>query len=409
MSIAAAMCPAGQTELLLWDAVQPGLVVRVRPSGTKTYAVRFRPKGAGRAAAVRKVALGEVGRLSLKAAREAAKAHLGEVAKGSDPAVEIQKKRREEKQKAQARLSVVLDEYEADLTKRKVVKRKEVMSILRRELLDRLGDVDIRTLDRAKLVERIGKVEADGRNGAAGYLRSKLPPFLNFAVNQGILTANPMAGWRKPRRTREERLDRTGRALADEELAPLWTGAEAVGWPFGLYVQLLLLLGQRRTETALMRHTDLDLEAGVWTIPPEITKMGRAQRVPLPPEAVAIIKKAPKRAGNKHVFAGRGEAAMSGFTKRLRELNGHLPGVAAWTLHDLRRTFRTGLGRLGVDRDIAELCIGHVVGDELTEIYDRGDYWKERSKAGHRWARHVMGLVEGKAGKVVAMRRRARG
>lgn len=103
--------------------------------------------------------------------------------------------------------------------------------------------------------------------------------FLGWCVDEGLLPANPLAGWRQPRRTRAERLERPGRALADGELAALWTACEANGSTFAAYLRSLLLTGQRRTETALMRWKDVDLGGGVWTIPAAVTKSGREHRV----------------------------------------------------------------------------------------------------------------------------------
>jgi hypothetical protein len=96
---------------------------------------------------------------------------------------------------------------------------------------------------------------------------------------------------------------------------------------------------------------------------------------------------------------------MTGWSKRLPavyKLTAKAE-MARWTLHDLRRTVRTGLGKLGVDRVVAELLIDHAISDDLAAIYDRGDYWHLRVEAAQRWADHVMGLIEG-ADKVVALR-----
>ena len=74
---------------------------------------------------------------------------------------------------------------------------------------------------------------------------------------------------------------------------------------------------------------------------------------------------------------------MSGWSKRLPPIYEATAaaGMAHWTLHDLRRTMRTGLGNLGVDRVVAELLLNHAVSDELAQIYDRGEYWQARVKA----------------------------
>ena len=75
-----------------------------------------------------------------------------------------------------------------------------------------------------------------------------------------------------------------------------------------------------------------------------------------------------------------------------------------WEPHDLRRTMRTGLGRLGVDRIIAELLLNHAISDELTAIYDRAEYWQQRVEVAARWANHVMGLIEDDGSAVVPLR-----
>jgi hypothetical protein len=86
---------------------------------------------------------------------------------------------------------------------------------------------------------------------------------------------------------------------------------------------------------------------------------------------------------------------MSGWAQRLAPVQAATTkaGLARWTPHDLRRTVRTGLGRLGVDQEIAELMLNHGPGDELAAIYDRGDYWARRQEAAERWAKHVLRLV----------------
>ena len=75
--------------------------------------------------------------------------------------------------------------------------------------------------------------------------------------------------------------------------------------------------------------------------------------------------------------------------------------VTGWTWHDLRRTTRTGLSRLGIREDIAERVIGHAVGGRLGAIYNLYEFTKEKRAALKAWARHVQGLA---AGNVVPIR-----
>jgi hypothetical protein len=69
----------------------------------------------------------------------------------------------------------------------------------------------------------------------------------------------------------------------------------------------------------------------------------------------------------------------------------------AWRLHDLRRTFVTGLADLGIRPDVIGLRGG------IAGVYNKGELLPERRAALERWAGHVEGLVAGKATKVVPM------
>ena len=73
------------------------------------------------------------------------------------------------------------------------------------------------------------------------------------------------------------------------------------------------------------------------------------------------------------------------------------------TAHDLRRTLRTGLGRLGVAPHIAERCLNHSLG-HIETTYDTHDYFTERAEALARWGAHVSGLVQGSSNVVPLVR-----
>lgn len=386
-----ATCPPGQTQARLWDSEQPGLLVRVYRSGAKTYWVRYRQAGT-----LTWYRIGDVDAISLDSARKAAGIKLGEVAKGADPAAQ----RREQRRRERKRLEPALDAYEKSLEERGVVKRGEYLSLLRRELLAPLGNIDLEEISLESVIKRINTIKAK-RPGAAQELRTRASVFLSWCAAQGLIKVSPLAGYRQPRRTRQQRLAEQrereeARALSDAEIPVFWEAAEAEGWPFGPYLQTLLLTGQRRTETALMKWADVHLDRGRWLIPAEDTKSGRSHEVPLPPELVAILAKLPRLNRCPYVFPGRRGAALAGWSKRLKPVYQRTAavGLAPWTLHDLRRTMRSGLTALGVDGDVAEMMLNHQIGDELRRIYDRHGYPEKRVDAAGRWAKHVLGLVK---------------
>src|SRR5690606_54788 len=126
--------------------------------------------------------------------------------------------------------------------------------------------------------------------------------------------------------------------------------------PLGAYLLVRLLCGQRREETARMRWRDLDLDAGIWRIPPEVGKT-RGHDVPLPRLVRVILRGLPHN--GPLVFAGRDGKLMSGWSKRLAPVYAATKeaGMPKWMPGDLRKTMRSGLTALGVPFEVRELMI----------------------------------------------------
>jgi integrase len=160
-------------------------------------------------------------------------------------------------------------------------------------------------------------------------------------------------------------------------------------------VRLMALSGQRREEVAAMRWSELDLDAATWTIGAERYKTQTDHVVPLVPAMLDIIRAQPRNGEFVFTFDGRHAANMSQELGRLRELTPDIhvdPEDGLYRLHDLRRTFRTGLARLKVPREIADLIDHPKTG--VSGTYDRHLYIDEKRQALETWARHVAQIVE---------------
>jgi integrase len=97
----------------------------------------------------------------------------------------------------------------------------------------------------------------------------------------------------------------------------------------------------------------------------------------------------------KYLFPARSKtsSSFSAWSKSKRALD-KLSGVSDWTLHDLRRTFRTGLGRLGVRPDIAERLVNHISArTEMEETYDMCTYLPEMQAAMQLYADWFFSLL----------------
>ena len=158
----------------------------------------------------------------------------------------------------------------------------------------------------------------------------------------------------------------------------VWRGAESLGYPHGPYFRLLLATAQRRKETAtICWRPDINEAEALWMIPAESTKPNRVHLVPLSGLAIKILAECPRLAG--HAFTCGGDKPINNFAYAKTLLDEAITEVAArhgedppapWTIHDLRRTAATVMGKLGVVRFIQGRVLNHA-DTAVTAIYDR--------------------------------------
>jgi integrase len=249
-------------------------------------------------------------------------------------------------------------------------------------------------LTRADFVRRIDAVENAGKPGAAADLRKHCRSLLEWAVSRGLAPFNVMAGLRLPRASRAERLEDAGkgRALADDEVRALWAAAATLG-AFGGLLRLGMLTGLRRSELAGLRWTDIIDDRIV--IEAHSAKTGAKHEVPLTPAMRAVLSAQPRDTSGL-VFPSRRQqerdTKLAGWSK-LAPKAARASGVN-FRLHDLRRTVRTLMSRLGVAEEAAEMAIGHVRRG-LVGTYNKDSAWAARVDAFERVSNHVASIVSG--------------
>lgn len=220
--------------------------------------------------------------------------------------------------------------------------------------------------------------------------------FFRWCVRQHLIEHSPMEHMQAPHlgKARE-------RVLSDEELVALWEGTERQS-TFSAIVRVLILTGQRRGEVA--RFEWEWLEDDLCTIPSGVTKNGRTQTFPLPPKAQALIAAMPRLKDSPFVFpAYRHMSAtttvFNGWSAGKAELDRRLP-LEPWTIHDLRRTFASGMASLGVPQIVVEKLLNHVSGgtqSPIAQVYNRYSYLPEMREAVLKWDRHLDTLISPRA------------
>ena len=373
----------GEERIEVWDAKFPGFGVRVSPSGTKSFVLLYRFRGLPR-----RITLGRYPVLGLGEARNLAKEALNQVTRGIDPG------QPKEEGPATFFFAEVVDEFVRIHCGRRNRERtrKETARILQFDFVNRWKRRDVRDIGRKDVADVLDTIVERGAPIAANNALSAIRKLFNWCFERGIIVNNPCSGIKKPAKA-----ETRDRVLTDNELHSIWQASETIGYPFGTLVQLLLLTAQRRTEVATMRWRDIDLEAGVWTIPGEVTKNGKPHLVPFSALALARLTSLP-RLHETFVFPARGNAAttFSGFSK-LKAKTDHLSRVQGWTLHDLRRAAATHMGRLGVAPHVVERILNHESGvfRGVAGVYNRFQYVPEMRDGLERLAGHIEGLLRG--------------
>ena len=241
---------------------------------------------------------------------------------------------------------------------------------------------DVRSIQRADAIEVLDRDEGPSGNRALSALRA----LFAWAVQKGLVETSPLAGI-KPGVSEISR----DRALIDAELRVVLKASEGFGTYQEAFVKALILLGQRRGETAGMKRADLDIGEAIWTIAAADNKARRAHVVPLPPLAMDLISRCHPIGTGRFVFGAREIVNFSDLKERLDALCEQaadelgLSRVAPWHWHDLRRTAATGLSRLRVPRFTIERILNHSDG-VVTGRYDRYDHLDPKREAIATWA-----------------------
>ncbi len=396
-TVAALTLPAGKAEHVEWDDALPGFGVRLRKGKhglSKTYRVQYRVASQQRAKHL------DARKVKLEDARKIARRLFAQAQLGVDLAAE----KARAKAAAQLTLGNVADRYLA--VKRRAVEKGAFSASslkaavryftvfwepLRRRPLD--------SIKRVEVAARVQELTAAYGRSASAKARFILSAMFRWAMGEGLCDANPVMATNNP----EAGVMPRERVLGDHELKAVFDCAGDDD--FGRIVKLLAYTGCRRDEIARLRRDEVDLETGRLMLMGARTKNRRPLMLMLPAPALEVLQSATRREG-PCVF-GDPRHGFTGWTAAKRKLDARLVAAGTplphWTLHDLRRTMRTGLGRLGIPPHICELAINHVQ-PGIVATYDRYRYEAEVGAAIAQRAEHVTAVVEGRKRKVVPLR-----
>lgn len=373
-----------------------GLYLRVKLNGSKLWLFNYyRPSDKKRS----NISFGAYPDVTLSAARERRREARALLAKGIDPKTH----KEEQAAVAQAEQEASANTFERMAAKWLDLKRHSVTEeyatdswrSLELYVLPFMGSIPIDQIRAPRVIELLRPLEADGKLETVRRLCQRINEILDYSVNHGLLDANPCSAIRKVFKKPTKKHMPT---LKPDEL-PLLMADIANGrleHATRCQIEWSLHTLVRPGESAGTRWDEIDLEAKVWNIPDDRMKMDRPHRVPLTPQAVALLKYMKPISGHRpFVFPGRrdplghiNDQSANAALKRL----GYGGRLVA---HGLRSLGSTTLNEQGFNPDAIEAALSHADENEIRRAYNRSDYFEQRVIMMGWWSEHIEQASQG--------------
>jgi integrase len=353
------------------DAAAPGLRLVVQPSGSKSWAYRY---SFGRRH--RKLTLGPFPMVTLSDAREKARDAHKRLELGIDPGAPEQ------------RGAIVGDTVAAAMASYKELHVEKKLRRTTRYYVNRELDAaaavwagwPLNAVKRRDVIALVDRAAERGPN-AGNCCLQVMAAFFSWCESRDLIEASPARGVR-----RVAKVPVRERVLDDAELKVVWRAADETRGPYGTLAKLLILTGCRRNEIAKLEPGELRADA--IELPPDKVKTGEAYAVPLTPLMRSVLATCPKY-NRRYVLTGT-DAPVSNGNSAKNAIS--TPALQRWTFHDLRRSFATGLQRLGVQPHIIELALNHKL-KGIAGVYQKHRYAAEVKAAFELWSAHIETLT----------------
>jgi integrase len=361
------------------------LGMRVSPNGHKAWQFYYTVNGRNR-----RMTLGAYPTMSVAQAHSAGAEAMQKLDAGVDPASLLVAARLEER-KAPTFLELSkLYMKEWSIPNKKSADRDQ--AALDRDVLPMFGPHKAESIERRDVRALLNAIVERGAPIQANRTLALVRKIYNWAMGQDIVKLNPCdrlpAPGKESKRTRKLSEDELKSFLKALPGVPITDNSKLV-------LQFMLITGQRCGEVLGLRWDEIEEDAGWWTIPEEKSKNNLPHRVPLSPQAKAILTQARAlHPDNKTVFASpRGDQPMCETAMSLAVRRNLLAfgALKPFTPHDLRRTGASNWASAGVPRTVIAMILNHVDPD-VTSVYDRHSYDPEKRKALTEWGEQLEAL-----------------
>jgi integrase len=375
-----------------------GLYLAVTPTGGRLWRLDYQHLGKRKT-----LSIGPYPAVSLSAARAARESSKSLLVKGVDPSAQKKIDKVAKLTAGANTFDVLADEYVAK-KKRDGRDDKTIEKIewILRYARTSLGNRPIADISAPEVLAAIRPLEAAGKLDAAHRLRSTIGGVFRYAIAIARAMNDPTLALHGALASKDK--NKVSRPAITDPVAfgGLLRAVDGyVGQPATkAALQLMALLACRPGELRQAKWSEFDLDGGIWTVPVERMKMRRPHRVPLPKQAVAILKAL-------HPITGQGMAGLvfPGLRSVMRPIsentmNGALRRIGYSQEEATAHGFRSSFSTLANDSgkwtvNAIEAALAHIEPNAVRRAYARGDYWDERMKLMTWWADYCDALRKG--------------
>jgi integrase len=362
------------------DGKTPNLFIRVG-SLTKVFVLQTRIAGEKNPS---RRTIGNFPEISLERAQEIARQWNALIDRGLDPQLEKERVETEERLRKRRTFKSAMEDYIAWMPSREFNRHvSQDIATLRREFLNPERnpwlDEPIADVTKQMVKTHIEAIRDRPSSSQAFNATDLVRGFFSWAYNTHGesfgLAANPVANLTHKEMFLRRRV--RSRTLDVYEVRAYWMASSEMRYPYGALFKMVLYLGGRRKEECTqMRWSEIDWSRKLWIVPKERVKHGEELgelKVPLTKTAIEFLEELgsslPEGWGDCVFSTTNGQIPINGLATAMNELRTRTsaifqelrPGkeMKGWVLHDVRRLMRTSLSSLGVEKEVAELVIGH--------------------------------------------------
>ena len=364
-----------------------GLQLRIKPNGSKVWLLDYRrPYTKARTS----LSFGAYPSISLAATRVKRDEARALLAQDIDPQEYRDERAREHEAAHNNTLKSIASQW-LEIKKTTVTPEhaEDTWRSLQLHIFPALGKIPIYKITAVKVIEAITPIAAKGNLETVKRLCQRLNEVMTYAVNSGVVAANPLTGIGKAFQTPAKRHQPT---LTPAQLPALMKALSvaSIKLTTRCLIEWQLHTMVRPGEAAGTRWVEIDLTKNVWAIPAERMKKNKPHTVPLSPQAVQLLELIKPISGrSEFVFPSDRNTRRHAHPQTANTALKRMGFDKTLVAHGMRALASTTLNDQGFDPEVIEAALAHSGKDDVRNAYNRGEYVTRRIPMMEWWSKHI--------------------